>query len=351
MTARWTVLVPWRTRAVAVASVISARRSSSFGAFWQGAFVAVLGLAMPWLWLGPGLWEESDQLEQQGQKMLHEQVQGRAKIQALQAQLLPSESPSSPAASPSGQAAGARLMLHRLALQYKVHLELLKSSGDGASRAGFASPAPAASQGPTADKHTGLRVQLRGSYGALLGFMRAMGDSGPLWSLKQLHLEAGSQQAHRLSLVLEALPGGLVRETTAARPTRASGWRGVDPFAAPVAAPVAPARESEPPALKDPLADVPEHWRPEFLRERQPLEAMPLRDLIFAGTLRQGAAWVALMRGRDAVHTVKVGDYLGPDLGRVQQIDEDGLELRELRRDGSGRWSEHLRRWRVGGAP
>ena len=78
---------------------------------------------------------------------------------------------------------------------------------------------------------------------------------------------------------------------------------------------------------------------------------MPLRELYFTGTFRQGAVWVALMRSGRLVHTVKVGDYLGPHLGRVQAVDQDGLDLRELKRDERGLWAEHRLRWRVGVAP
>jgi Tfp pilus assembly protein PilP len=46
-----------------------------------------------------------------------------------------------------------------------------------------------------------------------------------------------------------------------------------------------------------------------------------------------------------------VGDYLGPDHGRVQAVDQDGLDLRELKRDAQGHWTEQMRRWRVGAAP
>jgi Tfp pilus assembly protein PilP len=346
-----TGLTQWRARGATAVSVVSARRSSAFGAFWQAALAAALGLALPWGLLGKGLWDEREQLSQRRQHLLREQQDMQARVQALQGQLAQHAATAVADVSPSIQPAAARLMLHRLALQHGVHLEQLKPLGDGVSRTGLAGSASAAGQAPTDSRDTGLRVRLRGSYGALLAFVRALGESGPLWALRQLHLEAGARREHRLALVLEALPPGPGLAPTAGQALGVWTRPAFDPFSAPrlIATPVA--RGSEPPAVKDPLADVPEIWRAEFVRERQPLEAMALRDLVFTGTLRQGPVWLALMRGRDAVHTVKVGDYLGPDLGRVQRIDEDGLELRELRRDGGGHWAEHLRRWRVGGAP
>lgn len=96
---------------------------------------------------------------------------------------------------------------------------------------------------------------------------------------------------------------------------------------------------------------MPEHWQAELRRVRQPLEAHALKELFLTGTLRQGQAWFALVRAGAVVHALGVNDYVGLDLGRVRAIDEEGLDLREIRRDESGRWAEHLLRWRVGASP
>lgn len=348
---RWPARAAGSKGGAAVVPVISARHNSAFKSFRLGAAAAMLGLAVPWLVRGPDLRDEQSLLNRQSQQRGREQRELQTRIQALQVQLSAHGADAQPAAPTTAQTRADRLMLHRLALQFKVHLDLLKSNGEGAWPKASADQPSAAGTPQAAVREAALRIELRGSYGALLGFVQALGDSGSPWALRQLQLTAGAQQEHRLSLVLDALPAVSRQVAGADRRLRASAWRGPDPFAGPVLAAAEPVRESEPSAAKDPLADVPEHWRPEFLRERQALEAMPLRELIFTGTLRQGAVWVALMRGRDAVHTIQVGDYLGPELGRVQRIDEDGLDLRELRRDGSGRWAEHLRHWRVGGAP
>ena len=120
-----------------------------------------------------------------------------------------------------------------------------------------------------------------------------------------------------------------------------------------------PKSSAEPPAAALAQAPVepvgpppmPLHWQAELKRERQPLEAYALRDLFFAGTLRQGPSWLALVRAGGLIHTLRVGDYVGPDLGLVRSVDEEGLELREIGRDATGQWAESLRRWRVGVSP
>ena len=119
-----------------------------------------------------------------------------------------------------------------------------------------------------------------------------------------------------------------------------------------------PAKSSaEPPAAAVAQAEpvgpppMPSHWQAELKRERQPLEAHALRDLFLTGTLRQGLNWFALVRVGGIVHTLRVGDYVGPDLGLVRSVDEEGLDLREIGRDPSGQWVELPRRWRVGVSP
>lgn len=105
------------------------------------------------------------------------------------------------------------------------------------------------------------------------------------------------------------------------------------------------------PVPVDPLASMPPAWRAEWDRPRGPLESLSLKDLTLSGTLKKGTVWTALVRSGAVIHSLAVGDYIGPDLGRVQQVDEAGLELREIRRNLQGQWVEQSRRWPVGGAP
>lgn len=105
------------------------------------------------------------------------------------------------------------------------------------------------------------------------------------------------------------------------------------------------------PTPSDPQATLPAPWRAEFQRPRRWLEVAPLQDLDFTGTLRQGAHWVALVRWERLLYTVRVGDTLGPQRGRVQRIAEHGLWLREIVLAEDGRWQERERLWRVGERP
>lgn len=73
-------------------------------------------------------------------------------------------------------------------------------------------------------------------------------------------------------------------------------------------------------------------------RPREPLEAFGLETLRMTGTIRQGAAHVALVRAPDGfVHRVSVGSYLGLNSGRITGIDDAGVTLAEPGTEGESR--------------
>ncbi len=315
------------------------------------ALAGLAGVALPLAWLGPQAHEQEQALQQALASLRVERDAARTGLQTRLQGLERMEAEL--AALPRAQTASApadALLLQRLALAHGLRLEQLKF----ASREGSLTPGPSAS----AEKPAPLTLQVRGGYRSLLDYLAALEQTGPAWSLKQLQISAGRPRGHRLSLVLDPIapsPWGRVHP-----PRVLAHGRLGDPFGVPPeplwarAEPPAVPRETvsaEPAPAVDRLAGLPQAWRAEFERQRGPLEALALRELFLTGTFRQGRVWVALMRAGPLVHTVAVGDYIGPDLGRVQGVDETGLELREIRRDASGRWVEQVRRWPVGGVP
>ena len=106
-----TGLTQWPARRANAVSVVSARRSSAFEAFWQAALAAVLGLALPWTLLGKGLWDEREQLSQRRQQLLREQQDMQARLQALQGQLAQHTATAVADVPPSRQPAAARTAL------------------------------------------------------------------------------------------------------------------------------------------------------------------------------------------------------------------------------------------------
>lgn len=93
-----------------------------------------------------------------------------------------------------------------------------------------------------------------------------------------------------------------------------------------------------PPAASAPAggaADVPDPGR-----EREPLEAFPLESLRMVGSLAREGRTQALVQAPGALHTVRVGDRMGAQGGRVTAITETAITLRERVRDAAGAWSE-----------
>lgn len=81
--------------------------------------------------------------------------------------------------------------------------------------------------------------------------------------------------------------------------------------------------------------------RPDLNRSREPLEAYPLENLRMVGTLAQKKEVFALIKTPDNnLFRVKRGNYLGQNFGRISEIDEGSVKLKEIVQDGSGDWTE-----------
>ena len=77
----------------------------------------------------------------------------------------------------------------------------------------------------------------------------------------------------------------------------------------------------------------------ELTGERRDLEKVPLDAMEFKGILSQDGVPVGLVWVHGRLHPVKLGDYLGPNRGKVLQISAQEILLRELLQDGSGQWA------------
>lgn len=75
-------------------------------------------------------------------------------------------------------------------------------------------------------------------------------------------------------------------------------------------------------------------------RPREPLEAYPLDTLKMVGTLQKAGLSYALLQADKTIFRVKVGNYVGQNLGVVTSISEAAVELREVVQDAAGDWVE-----------
>ena len=76
-------------------------------------------------------------------------------------------------------------------------------------------------------------------------------------------------------------------------------------------------------------------------RNREELESFELDSLRMVGTLEdQNTQWGIVRDPGGTVHRVKVGNYMGTNIGKILNIFEDRIELREIIRNPDGRWIE-----------
>ncbi len=80
--------------------------------------------------------------------------------------------------------------------------------------------------------------------------------------------------------------------------------------------------------------------KPDLDRRREPLEAFPLDTIQMVGTLQKPGLSYALLQIDKVVFQVKVGNYVGNNLGMVTNITDYAVELKEIVQDASGDWVE-----------
>lgn len=135
-------------------------------------------------------------------------------------------------------------------------------------------------------------------------------------------------------------PGGRIDPLPEIRPYEAYAYRSGDegersPFKLFYQKDPAPEGEQEDSGLTEEMARELHH------RNREELEQFELDSLSMVGTLEDGQETWAIIRDPDGVvHRVSVGNYLGRNVGKITNIYEDRVELREIVKDSQGRWQE-----------
>ena len=74
---------------------------------------------------------------------------------------------------------------------------------------------------------------------------------------------------------------------------------------------------------------------------REELEGFELDSLRMVGTLQDDAElWGIVKDNAGTVHRVQIGNYLGRNYGKILNIQEDKIDVREVVRNPDGRWEE-----------
>lgn len=79
---------------------------------------------------------------------------------------------------------------------------------------------------------------------------------------------------------------------------------------------------------------------PELRRRKEALEAFPLDAIAMVGSLVREKQPMALLKVDNLIYQSKVGNYIGQNYGRITQITETQLVLREIVQDAAGEWIE-----------
>lgn len=76
-------------------------------------------------------------------------------------------------------------------------------------------------------------------------------------------------------------------------------------------------------------------------RNREELEGFELDSLRMVGTIQNADEnWAIISDPGGVVHRVKVGNYMGRNIGKIVNIFEDKIELREIVQNSQGKWEE-----------
>lgn len=78
----------------------------------------------------------------------------------------------------------------------------------------------------------------------------------------------------------------------------------------------------------------------EMRRRKEPLEDFPLDSMSLVGSVVRNGKQHALIKVDNLLHYVKVGEYMGQNYGKITNLTEKELTLREIVQDASGEWTE-----------
>jgi type IV pilus assembly protein PilP len=81
---------------------------------------------------------------------------------------------------------------------------------------------------------------------------------------------------------------------------------------------------------------------PELARRKEPMESFPLDAMSLVGSIIKAGQPVALVKVDNLLYQVKLGNYLGLNYGRVMNITETEVTLREIVQDAVGEWIERV---------
>lgn len=80
--------------------------------------------------------------------------------------------------------------------------------------------------------------------------------------------------------------------------------------------------------------------KPDMNRFKEPLEAFPLESLKMVGVLQEKGRLSAIVQADKAVYTVRPGNYVGQNFGKIVKITDSEILIKELIQDSDDEWTE-----------
>jgi len=91
--------------------------------------------------------------------------------------------------------------------------------------------------------------------------------------------------------------------------------------------------------VEKPMPNVREGPSPDINRPRELLEAYPLDSLKMVGTLVRNEEYFALLKDHNGIiHRLAKGNYIGQNFGKINEISEIEIEIKEWLPDAQGGW-------------
>lgn len=83
--------------------------------------------------------------------------------------------------------------------------------------------------------------------------------------------------------------------------------------------------------------------QPDLDRPKEALEEFSLETLQMVGYLYQNKVGYGVVRSPDGkLHRVQAGNYLGLNFGRIREVQDTGIIIREIVQDSTGVWTERM---------
>lgn len=80
--------------------------------------------------------------------------------------------------------------------------------------------------------------------------------------------------------------------------------------------------------------------KPDTTRVKEPLESYPLDTLKMVGTLQKPGSNYGLVQVDKVIFKVKIGNHLGQNLGKVTNVTDTEVTIKEMYQDPDGEWTE-----------